>query len=386
MNPRRAVGRIERHENPKKIPLARLDSLLAFWFAFLCCFQVSALRAQDLPDRAAAYVAQYLEATGMPGVSAAISVGGEIVWSGGAGYADLENEVPASGRTVHRIASISKPITAVALMQLVEDGKVDLDAEIQEYVPYFPRKEWPVTVRHLLTHTSGVRHYQGLEFGTKVYYRTVEDALGVFMNDPLKFEPGTQYSYSTYGYNVLAGVIESVSGQGFGDYLKMNVWARAGMDSTDLELRGVLVHGRARGYTRRRDGEFRNVPYTDLSVKWAGGGIISTVEDLLRFADALLKEKLVTGATLKKMLTPYELKNGDVTTYGLGFQVGVDAKGRRVFGHSGGSTGFSSRLFIYPDDGIAAATISNMQNAGGMVTPLARSLASMALGDEVETP
>jgi CubicO group peptidase (beta-lactamase class C family) len=314
----------------------------------------------------------------VPGISAAVSIDGRLAWSGGSGFADLEHEAPARGDTVHRIASISKPLAAVGVMLLVEEGKVDLDKEIQDYVPYFPKKEHPIIVRHIMTHTSGIRHYNSGESGVMEHYRTIEDALGVFKDDPLRFEPGTRYSYSSFAYNVLAGLIEEVSGKTFEQFMTERVWGPAGMDRTSLELKDRIVPGRSRPYSRRGQG-FVNTRYTDVSVKWAGGGIISSAEDLVRFADAVTGGKLVKPETLDAMLAPTILKSGDRSNYGLGFQVERPGDNGRVFGHSGSSTGWGSRLYIYPDRGVAAAAIVNLQGGGGAATRLARGLAELAI-------
>src|SRR5439155_19056924 len=138
----------------------------------------------------------------IPGLSAAIAASGKIAWGGGFGMSDLENFVPAKASTVYRLGSISKPITAVAAMQLVERGKLDLDAAIQIYVPSFPKKPWPITVRQLLGHLSGIRHYRGNEIESTRHYASLVEGLAIFKDDPLLFEPGTKYSYTTYGYSL----------------------------------------------------------------------------------------------------------------------------------------------------------------------------------------
>lgn len=143
-----------------------------------------------------------------PGLSAAIAVGDKLVWSGGIGLADVENDVPASAESVYRIGSVSKPISAVAVMQLVEQGAVSLDEPIQKYVPDFPEKRpHKITLRHILTHTSGIRHYAEGEFDNPVHYASVGEALKIFKDDPLEFAPGEKYQYSSYAFNLLAAVV-----------------------------------------------------------------------------------------------------------------------------------------------------------------------------------
>jgi len=169
-----------------------------------------------------------------PGMSVAVTFAGDD-WSEGFGLADVENEVRVTPDTVFRIASITKPISATAVMQLVERGQVSLDDPVQKHVPAFPAKgEHVVTIRHLLSHTSGIRHYKEGEFNHKASYDSVGAALTIFKDDPLLFTPGTKYSYSTYAYNLLAGVVERASGLTFEQYLTEHVLTPAGMTRTYL--------------------------------------------------------------------------------------------------------------------------------------------------------
>src|SRR5258706_3816199 len=170
--------------------------------------------------------------TSIPGVSVAIARGGRVEWAQGFGMADLENQVPVTASTRIRLGSISKPITAVAVMQLVERDKIDLDADVQRYLPSFPKKQWPITIRQLLGHQSGIRHYRqdGSDVDSTAHYTDRQEPLKIFQDDPLMFEPGTKYSYSTYGFNVLGAIVEKVSDLRFTDYVRENIFMRADMD------------------------------------------------------------------------------------------------------------------------------------------------------------
>ena len=210
-----------------------------------------------------------------PGLSVAAAAKGEILWAKGFGFSDLENKKPATSKTIYRYASISKPIAATAVMQLVEQGKVSLDVPIQRYVPTFPVKpEGEITLRHLMTHTSGIRHYRGLEMLNNRRYPTVEAALGIFKDDPLEFKPGAKYQYSSYAYNLLAAVVENASGKSFRDYLREKIFKPAEMTASDLEFLEEPVAERCRQYVRAGE-DFKLAPMVDLSCKWAGGGTIT---------------------------------------------------------------------------------------------------------------
>lgn len=300
---------------------------------------------------------------GVPGLSAAVAAGDAVVWMQGFGLADVEQAVPVRPETVFRIASISKPITATAVMQLVERGLVSLDDPIQRYVPTFPRKpQGEVRVRHLLTHTSGIRHYKGSEFSLAESFPSLDRAIAVFRNDPLEFAPGEKHLYSTYGYNLLQGVVETASGRGFDEYLRSNIFVPAGMTSTFLEYPQELVRFRGRQYVRGPlPASWLNAPYVDNSVKWAGGGIISTASDIARFAIALDAGRLLKPETAERMYLSARLTNGNITGYGLGWMVWQD-RGRTIVAHSGGAMGGTTYLIRDPKARTAAVVLANLDN------------------------
>ncbi|MFQ5677780.1 MAG: serine hydrolase domain-containing protein, partial [bacterium] len=212
-----------------------------FLLLLIFTFCIASAYGQMTADQLRAYLERVRVETGAPGISVAIAQHGKMILSVGVGYAELENLTPATGSTVHNIASISKTHAAVAVMQLVEQGKVNLDERIQKYVPYFPEKRWPITVRHILTHTSGIRHYKRGEFGEqrikeKMHYDKFEDAIGIWKDDPLLFKPGEFWSYSSHASNLMHGIIETVTGMGFEEYMKKYVWEPAGMLSTEFDV------------------------------------------------------------------------------------------------------------------------------------------------------
>ncbi len=318
------------------------------------------------------------ETAGSPGLSAAVAVDGEVIWTGASGLADVENRVPATADSVYRIASISKPIAATAIMQLVEQGQIDLNDPIQTWFPAFPEKEYPVSIRHLMTHTSGIRHYLPGEMDMKEHFDTVEDGIAIFADDPLLFEPGTDYRYSTYAYNMLAGVVEAASGQSFDDYLREFIWRPAGMTSTHLEHQGPIVPHRVRQYVKANTPDLvANAPFADLSIKWAGGGMISTARDLVRFALALDSETLIGASTHDTMTTRHPLAGGTLNDYALGWRITEDEVGTWV-AHSGGATGGTTHLLRLPERGLAVALTANVQNGAGL-PDAARRLADQAL-------
>jgi CubicO group peptidase (beta-lactamase class C family) len=321
-------------------------------------------------------VADAMHAQQIPAVTVAAMTSGRIVYSKGFGTADLENSVAATPETLFRTASIAKTITAVAAMTLVEAGKLDLDAPVQRYCAAFPEKQWPITTRELLSHTSGIRHYNPGEPEYTHHYRWMADGFALFANDPLLFRPGSAYSYSTYAYTVAGCAIEGISGTPFADYVAAHVLVPAGMTHTFVDDTLELVPHRARGY-QLVDGAVKNSVLMDSSYKVPGGGYVTSAEDLVRFAQALLEGKLVKPATLKEMWTATAVSIPK-DPYGLGFAL---PEGGRFAMHTGGQSGTSTELFIIPESHSAIAVLTNLEHANlrGLVRAIALELRQPAL-------
>jgi serine beta-lactamase-like protein LACTB, mitochondrial len=302
-------------------------------------------------------VSEAMQHQRIPAVTVAAMTGGRIVYSKGFGTADLENSVAATRETLYRTASIAKTFTAVAAMTLVEAGKLDLDAPVQRYCAPFPAKQWPITTRELLSHTSGIRHYNPGEPEYTHHYQWIADGFALFANDPLLFKPGSGFQYSTYGYSVAGCAIEGAAGERFADYVAAHVLAPAAMTHTFVDDSLEVVPHRARGY-QLVDGVVRNSVLMDSSYKIPGGGYVTSAEDLVRFAQALLDGKLVKAATLKEMWTATAVSAKD--PYGLGFAL---PEGGRFVMHTGGQSGTSTELFIIPESHAAIAVLTNLEHA-----------------------
>jgi serine beta-lactamase-like protein LACTB len=341
----------------------------AFAIQALCCILLGCLpycaEATQCKDRApsvAHALTAEMQQEGIIGLSAAIALKGTLCWERGFGFADIENAVPATSRTMYRLASITKPITATAIMQLVEAGKIDLDVPIQRYLTEYPVQRWPVTVRQLLGHLAGVRHYRPGEENSTQHYRNVIEPLNIFMHDPLESEPGVAFLYTTYGYDVLGAIVQVVSGQAFLDFLRFNIFSPAKMKFIRDDDSLAIIPRRTRGYQRGPDGHLLNSGLADTSNKVPAGGLIGTPQDLIRFALAWQRGGLISEATCRLMSISQVTRTGQRTNYGLGWYVDT-REGRRLIYHTGHQQGTKTLLAILPDQQAVVAIMANSENA-----------------------
>ena len=313
--------------------------------------------AADLWSRVEAAATSTRTKQNIAGLSVAVVVGNEIRWSKGFGFADLESSVPFTATTVHRLASVSKPITAVAAMQLVESGALDLDAPIQKYCPAFPVKPKPITTRQLVGHLSGIRHYLKGEPTSTRHYESIVESLRAFSSDPLLHDPGAEYTYSTFGYVVLGCVVEGASGMKYGDYIRDRIAKPAGMERTGKDDLYTIIPGRARPYQHLENGDLGNADLADTSNKVPGGGMVSTVVDLARFAIALDTGRLLKPETFARMQVPMKTNDGKESPY-FGWTISRRAA-RTLLSHSGSQEGTKTYLILIPESGFAVAVIAN---------------------------
>jgi CubicO group peptidase (beta-lactamase class C family) len=335
--------------------------------------RLSAEKIRKIEDLIGAEMAKHR----IPGLSVALVADHALVFSKGFGHADLENRVPARAETSYRLASISKSITAVAALQLVEKGKLDLDAPVQRYVPAFPEKSRPITTRQLLGHLSGIRHYRSEEEKASTrHYDALLPTLDLFKDDPLVHDPGAKFTYSTYGYNLLGCVIEGASGMKYVDYVRAHVFRPAGMETIRPDDVFALIPHRAQGYRKGPDGELRNSPLMDGSNKIPGGGLCASVEDLARFAIAVQKDQLVGPDTRRLMFTRQKTTDGTETAYGLGFNLSA-WNGKQEAGHGGAQARVSNLLYMIPEERLAVVLLTNLE--GTRLLELARQVAAVML-------
>lgn len=338
---------------------ARIVPTLLFIFLgfFAACENQSA--TQVAIENSRQVIDTLMTGENIPGLQVAVWKEGETVFSEGFGYADVEHQVPMNPNIKLRIGSVSKTLTSAAIGKLYEEDKLDLKAEVQEYVPYFPEKRSPITVEQVAGHTAGIRHYRGDEFLMNKRFETVKEGIEIFADDTLLFEPGTDYSYSSYGWNLISGVIEGAADTTFLAYMKDEVIEPMGMDQTEAEYTDSLVYNRTSYYVEGDNGHILNAPAVDNSYKWAGGGFIGTAEDLLQFGEAIFWDDYLASKTVDLLTTSLELESGEETSYGIGWGIGTDDQGRRHYGHSGGSVGGTTQFVVYPEQQVIVAMVAN---------------------------
>ncbi|NQY64698.1 MAG: beta-lactamase family protein [Alteromonadaceae bacterium] len=307
--------------------------------------------------------------TQIPSISAAIGVKEQLMWAGAIGYSDLKNETLADTDSLYRIGSVSKSITASALMRLNERGIIDINNSFYNYVRDFPRKSDEFTLKNLASHQAGIRHYsEGVasifENFSDVEYTNLRDAAAIVENDDLLFSPGTNFNYSTYGYTLLSLAMEVASQRSFEDIMQKEVFDLAGMTSTFFDKQALDNINITTPYLYAED-TLLKAPEVNLSNKYAGGGYISTPSDLVKFGQALLANKLLTLETKKTLWSPIPLSNGNVNpeNYAIGFRVGKDELGRYIH-HGGKSVGGYTYLVIYPELEVVVAFTTNVTPMG----------------------
>ena len=318
----------------------------------------------------------------LPGISVAVGIGQDIVWAEGFGWADVEKRLPVAPRTRFRIGHVSKTLTSAAVGVLLEQGRLNLDDEIQTTVPAFPRKQWPVTLRQLMGHTAGIRHYPG-EYADvpKGHCERASEGLQSFADSPLLFEPETKSSYSTYGWVLVSAAVEAAAGEPFFRFVQTKIFTPLGMTGTLPDSVTESIPDRATPYFSRFSGDnlfgVNEAPIADYSCFAGAGAFLSTPSDLVRFGMALGDGKLLRTATVRMLHTPQQLASGKETEFGLGWTVEtVPLAGdptRLASDASRSLFGGSASFLVFPDRGIVVALTTNTSYAA--LRPIALQIA-----------
>jgi len=323
------------------------------------------------------------------GLAVLVAQDGRILFEKGYGQADRERHLPATAQTKFRIGSITKQFTAAAILKLQEEGKLSVHDKLAKYIPDFPRGD-EVTLDHLLTHTSGIRSYTDKPgfMDTVTTPVKTEDLIQSFKNDPYDFSPGQKWHYDNSGYFLLGYIIEKVSGQTYGEFLRQNFFGPLGMTNTGVHRSGLHLDNEALGYSYDGSG-FTNALNWDMSRAGGAGALYSTVEDLYRWNEGIFNGKVLSPASLKAAFTAVKTdenkENASTNGYGYGWFLG-QLRGAQEISHGGGLQGFSSFLLRLPRERFTVVALANALPGAPEVEPsaLAHALAEVYLGTKLE--
>ena len=337
----------------------------------------SKITDQQITEKINEYMNAAVKVDGFSGTILAARDGKPIV-SKGYGMANIELDVPNSPQTVFRLGSVTKQFTAMAIIMLRERGKLNVNEPVCQYITDCPAAWKPITIKNLLTHTSGIPNYTDFPDFAKTTISPITNAEmnNLLKDKPLEFTPGEKFAYSNSGYYVLGEIVERVSGKTYADFLQENIFTPLGMKATGYDNPLQIIKNRAAGY-QREAGKIMNASYMDMTVPYAAGALYSTTGDLLLWDQALYTEKLVSKKSLDEIFTPF--KNG----YGYGWGIG-EKFDRREISHGGGIYGFSTDISRFPDDKVTVIVLTNIQ--GSPAGRVSNDLAAIIFGAKYELP
>jgi CubicO group peptidase (beta-lactamase class C family) len=331
-----------------------------FVFLFLSCsLQNYAQDYQKVIKKTHYLIEQHQQQTDIPGIQVAVFVEDTLVWSEAFSFKDIKNQKLVDNQTRFRIASVSKPMTSVALAKMMQDSMIDIDQNIDQYLENIPVPWQNITPRQLATSTSGIRHYTSED---AVYnttdYPDVVSALEKFKNDPLLFEPGTDYHYSSYGWVLLSAVMESAAKQSFFEIMQ-KTWSELGMQQTNFDFPDNNLDNTSSFYIHDKKQGRVIAPSENRSFMYAGGGYLSTAEDLVKMGKALFKNSYLTEEITRELFQPQVIINGESSHYGLGWEVGESRLNTPIAYHSGSMNTTRSHLILYPEEHVIFAYLAN---------------------------
>ena len=329
-----------------------------------------------------------------PGASILVVKEGKTILRKAYGMANLELNVPLSSEMVFRIGSVTKQFTSAGIMKMVEQGKLKVSDSITEYLPEYPTHGHNITIENLLTHTSGIKSYTDMGETMKEIVNedlTVDELVASFKDAPMDFAPLSAYEYSNSGYALLGAIIEKISGKSYADYIQEEFFTPLGMTSSYYGSFTKIIPNRAMGYQVVENG-FLNAEYMSMRVPYSAGSIVSTVDDLQRWTNALHSGKVVSEQSYQKMTTPFVLSTGknagsDESGQGYGYALNVtDLKGHRKVGHSGGIPGFITMVQWIDDEKLLVIVLSNTGNPVFSPATIANQLSAIAMGQPFKQP
>ncbi|MGI4718802.1 MAG: serine hydrolase [Janthinobacterium lividum] len=339
----------------------------------------AAAAEQELASRIDAAIAPYFKADA-PGATVIVVKDGKTVLRRAYGMADTGKGVRMTPDMALRLGSITKQFTAAGILLLLDEGKLALGDDITKHLPDYPTRGKQITIEHLLTHTSGIVSYTGKpDYGSRMAQDlSVAQMIDSFKNDPLEFEPGSQYRYNNSGYFLLGAIIEKISGQRYADFLEQRIFAPLGMRDTYYEGFGHSKAPMAAGHSRAEKGYGAARPLS-MSQPYAAGSLVSTVDDLARWDAAIAGGRLLKPSSWERAFTSYRLSDGKASDYGYGWEV-EKIQGETAIGHGGGINGFTTHALRFPDQKVFVAVLTNSDSGPANPAVVARKAAGIAIG------
>lgn len=353
------------------IPL-KTSKIVLILFSFFIV--ISSVFSQDFKKQVDEYLTEHSKPDA-PGISLLIAKDGKVLYKKAVGLADLELNVPLTTENVFEIGSITKQFTAVSILMLEEQGKLKVEDEITKYIPDYPTLGKTITIHHLLNHTSGIKSYTNMDSFMPLARTdmTPTEIIDKFKNEPMDFDPGEKFLYNNSGYILLGHIIEVVSGQSYANFIQEHIFDKVGMTNSYYGSMKKLIPNRAKGYQDQNG--FVNADYLSLTLPYAAGSIMSTVEDLLKWQNAISANTLIKRSSLEKAINGSMLNNGEKIPYGYGWGKG-SVNGSPTIEHSGGIFGYTTNGLFLPEEnmyviGLSNCDCSNVSNATNQIAAIA---------------
>ncbi|EAR14819.1 serine hydrolase domain-containing protein [Robiginitalea biformata] len=357
------------------------NAFLVFFF-YICAFCWHGLAvAQNLNSQIDSLITEKIPSEG-PGAVVLVARGDSILYRKAFGQANLELQVPMKPDQVFQIGSMTKQFTAIAILKLMEEGRLHLEDDVRRFIPDYPTPEGSVTIHHLLNHTSGIKDFTSMRSIMEIARKDLrpQELIDFFKNEPMDFKPGTQFKYNNSGYVLLGYIIEKVSGKSYEEYIESELFTPAGMTDSRYAHYREIVPNRAYGYHNRKG--YTNKLHISMNIPYASGALMASSDDLLKWQRALQTEKLVTRRTLELALSPKKLADGSPVEYGYGWHIKT-IEGAKSIEHGGSVFGFKSMGVFLPEKDLYVVGLTNCDCISP--TQLVREIATVALSNKQET-
>ncbi len=329
-------------------------------FLLLSC---SSKRTKDFSTqikKSESYIETFMELNKIPGMQIAVSYKGNLIWSKGFGYSNIEVDISVDKKSKFKIASVSKPVSAALAARLNQSGAINIEMPVNEKLPQFSNKSIEFTLRQLYSHAAGIRHYLPKDTTTTRFHNDIQNGLNIVKDDTLLYMPGYKFSYSSYGYNIAGAYIEKVTGQQFENLLIDSLFIPLQMNNSVIDDPFKLISNRVSGYELNEENEIVNARFFDNRYKIPAGGILSTAEDLVGFGNELLYGNYLNKTSKQLLFTPFQYSGEKDSDMGFGWIVTKDESENKLYGHLGGTTGGCSAIMIYPDLELTIVWLGNL--------------------------